>query len=48
MTIAYLRHIGSYSGNADVFNSLFTKLDQWVGQNGVIYLSEKKYIIVYL
>lgn len=35
-TVAYLRHTGPYSGNAELFGQLFGKLAQWAGSRGLM------------
>ncbi len=36
LTVAYVRNIGPYKGNAQLFNQLFTKLCSWAGARGLI------------
>ncbi|MGK0290729.1 MAG: AraC family transcriptional regulator [bacterium] len=35
LNVAYLRHIGPYKGDSDLFGSLFNKLTMWAGARGV-------------
>ena len=34
--VAYVRHIGRYKGDAELFNKLFMKLAKWAGPRGLI------------
>ncbi|MGJ5819126.1 AraC family transcriptional regulator [Paludibaculum fermentans] len=36
LTIAYLRHIGAYKGDTELFRRLFTKLFTWAGPRGLM------------
>lgn len=47
MTVAYVRHIGPYKGDAQLFERLFGKLCQWAGPRGLLNQPDTKYIIVY-
>lgn len=47
MHIAYIRHIGPYKGNADLFGQLFGRVFQWAGPRGLIRFPETKTISVY-
>lgn len=45
--VAYVRHIGSYSGNNDLFQGLFGKLMSWAGPRGLIRFPETKMLTIY-
>jgi len=47
MTIAYIRHIGPYEGDAELFGRLFEKLMMWAGPRGLIRPPETKIMTVY-
>jgi AraC family transcriptional regulator len=47
MTVAYLRHIGPYKGNTELFGQLFTKIFQWAGPRGLLKFPETKVISIY-
>lgn len=34
--LAYIRHVGPYAGNQDLFEQLFTKLFNWAGPRGLL------------
>jgi len=36
VTVAYIRHVGPYAGNDDLFKKLFGRLYQWAGPRGLI------------
>lgn len=46
MTLAYVRHIGPYKGDAALFESLFGKLCGWAGPRNLIG-KEAEFIVVY-
>lgn len=46
-TVAYIRYIGSYKGNSDLFANLFTKLFNWAGPRNLIQFPETKVISIY-
>lgn len=35
-TVAYIRHIGPYAGDTELFKSLYTRLYQWAGPRGLV------------
>lgn len=35
-TVAYVRHVGPYAGNPDLFQRLFGRLNQWAGPRGLL------------
>jgi AraC family transcriptional regulator len=47
MHVAYLRHIGPYAGNSDMFGKLFNKLCAWAGPRGLLRFPETKFITIY-
>jgi len=47
MTVAYIRHIGSYAENSALFEELFGKLFKWAGPRGLINFPETKMLSVY-
>jgi len=47
MTVAYVRHIGPYKGDSQLFERLFGKLCQWAGPRGFLNQPDTKYIVVY-
>jgi AraC family transcriptional regulator len=46
ITVAYIRHIGSYKGDVDLFGRLFGKLCTWAGPRGLL-IPETKFISLY-
>jgi len=47
MTVAYVRYIGPYAGNEELFKNLFDKLYSWAGPRGLANDSNAKSIIIY-
>lgn len=47
MHIAYIRHIGPYAGNVELFNRLFTKLYAWAGPRGLLTAPDVKTLTMY-
>jgi len=47
MHIAYIRHIGPYAGNEQLFGKLFNKLFSWAGPRGLLRFPETKVITIY-
>lgn len=45
--VAYLRHIGPYQGDAELFGGLIGKLMKWAGPRGLINFPETKVVSVY-
>ena len=45
--VAYVRHIGPYKGNMELFRGLFEKLMKWAGPRGLLRFPETKCISVY-
>jgi AraC family transcriptional regulator len=46
MTVAYVRHIGRYQGDTELFGRLFQKLTTWAGPRGLLN-AESKFLSVY-
>lgn len=47
LDVAYIRHIGPYKGNAELFKDLFTRLMTWAGPRNLINFPETKMLSVY-
>jgi len=47
MDVAYIRHIGPYQGDSDLFGDLFNRLMTWAGPRGLIRFPETKMLSVY-
>lgn len=47
MHVAYVRHIGPYKGDEDLFARLFNKLMTWAGPKGLLQFPETKMLAVY-
>lgn len=47
MHVAYIRHIGPYAGDVDLFNRLFNKLYSWAGPRGLLTSPEMKTLTIY-
>lgn len=47
INVAYLRHIGPYKGNAELFKGMFTKLMTWAVPRGLIKFPETMMLSVY-
>jgi len=47
MTVAYVRHIGPYKGDASLFERLSERLFKWAGPRNLISFPETKFLIVY-
>ena len=45
--VAYVRHIGPYKGNSELFEKLFEKLMKWAGPRGLLRFPETKVLTVY-
>jgi AraC family transcriptional regulator len=46
-TVAYVRHIGPYKGDSQLFDRLFTQLFSWAGPRGLLRFPETKIMAVY-
>lgn len=47
MPVVYIRHIGPYQGDSELFGSLFGKLFKWAGPRGLLSNPEMKVLCVY-
>ncbi len=47
MTVVYVRHVGPYAGDSELFGRLFDKLFKWAGPRGLINFPETKSISIY-
>jgi len=47
ITAAYVRHIGPYKGNPDVFQNLFNRLMMWAGPRGLMSQPDIKAMCIY-
>lgn len=45
--IAYVRHIGPYKGDQELFSSLFNKIMSWAGPRGLLRFPETKIMALY-
>ena len=45
--VAYVRHIGPYKGNSELFEGLFDKLMKWAGPRDLLRFPETKVLAVY-
>lgn len=46
-TVAYVRHIGPYKGNPELFENLFKEIFSWAGPRGLVNFPETKILSVY-
>jgi len=46
-TVAYIRHIGAYKGNEELFGKLFDKLCTWANPRSLLNVPETKFITIY-
>ena len=47
MTVAYVRHVGDYKGNQELFGKLIGKLMKWAGPRGLLQKKDMQLISVY-
>ena len=47
MTVAYVRHVGPYKGDSELFGKLFGRLAQWAGPRGIFALPTMQMLSVY-
>ncbi len=45
--VAYIRHIGPYAGDQQLFGNLFNRLCTWAGPRGLLRFPETKFITIY-
>jgi AraC family transcriptional regulator len=46
-TVAYVRHVGPYAGNEELFKGLWNRLCGWAGPRGLLGSPDAKFIIIY-
>ncbi len=47
ITVAYVRNIGPYAGNVQLFSSLFNKLCSWAGPRGLLSFPDARFLVIY-
>jgi len=47
MPVAYIRHIGPYKGDGDLFERIYTKLFKWAGARDLLNFPETKTMAIY-
>ncbi|HON78363.1 MAG TPA: AraC family transcriptional regulator [Spirochaetota bacterium] len=47
MHVAYIRHIGPYKGDGDLFEDLFERICRWAGPRGLLRFPETQFLAVY-
>lgn len=47
MNVAYIRHIGPYKGNSQLFENLFERLCKWAYPRNLVNHAETRFLIVY-
>ena len=47
MTVAYVRHVGPYKGDSELFQGLWEKLMRWAGPRGLAELPGVRFLIIY-
>ncbi len=47
MTVAYIRHIGPYKGDTELFGKLFNQLFRWAGPRDLLKFPETKVLAIY-
>ncbi len=47
MHVAYLRHIGPYAGDVELFNRLINKLCTWAGPRGLLNFPDTSLLMIY-
>ena len=47
ITLAYVRYVGPYKGDGQLFERLFNKLFQWAGSRNLLRFPDTKTIIIY-
>jgi AraC family transcriptional regulator len=45
--VAYIRHIGPYAGDQQLFGNLFNRLCTWAGPRGLLRFPETKFVTIY-
>ncbi|MBT8397381.1 MAG: AraC family transcriptional regulator [Gemmatimonadetes bacterium] len=46
-TVAYIRHVGPYQGNSELFEGLFGRLFQWAGPRNLLRFPETQILSIY-
>ena len=46
-TVAYVRHIGPYKGDTELFGRLFGKVMSWAGSRGLVNFPKTKFLTIY-
>lgn len=46
-TVAYIRHVGPYAGDGQLFGNLFERLMMWAGPRNLIRFPESQMLTVY-
>ena len=46
-TVAYVRHVGPYKGDSELFKGLFTRLFQWAGSRNLLRFPETQALSIY-
>ncbi len=47
MTVAYVRHIGPYKGDSELFEQLYSKVTTWAGARDLLKFPETKFLTAY-
>jgi AraC family transcriptional regulator len=47
MTLAYIRYIGAYQGNEQLFEGLWEKICGWAGPRGLLGKTDTQFIVIY-
>ena len=47
VTVAYIRHVGPYQGDSELFGGLFSRLFQWAGPRNLIRFPETQILSIY-
>lgn len=47
MTVAYVRYVGPYKGDSELFESLYQKLFSWAGPRNLLHSSDAKSLVIY-
>lgn len=46
-TVAYVRYVGPYQGNADLFDSLSQQICAWAGPRNLLHFPDTEFLIIY-
>jgi len=47
MRVAYIRHVGAFQGNPDLFERLFSRIRRWAGPRGLLLLSSARLMSIH-